>query len=116
MAPHPHIRRAGQAIAVALSGLALAASASSARPLDDGPIVRAPAARAQGPSTLYPAPGSSWGRSLRGEGAPGPAIRAAEPAGDAGFDWSAAAIGAASAAVLIVLVALATRRRPRIAA
>jgi hypothetical protein len=127
MASHPHIHRIGQAIAVALTGLALVAIARS---LDDEPTVRdlphtvesradsRPAAQGA-PARLSPAAGSSWGRSAPAAPASRrPAISTAEPGSDAGSDWTAAAIGAAGLIVLAALgtTALVIRRHPRTAA
>jgi hypothetical protein len=60
---------------------------------------------------VWPAPGTSWGSSaptsISYGGAPRPVPGTAAPAADAGFDWTAAAIGAGGAAIVIVLVTLA---------
>ena len=102
MTSHPYSHRIGQALAVALTGLALAAPATIAQQPTDGPTSR----------PLYPAPGSSWGTSeppaaqapaARGEGAPAtPHVQSSH----AGFEWSSAAIGAAGTAGLIALGSL----------
>jgi hypothetical protein len=116
MAPHPHPHRISHAVAVALAGLALTAPASIARPLQDAPVREWPHTAESRAYSTETAPALA----SRDKSSPRPEIRA-ESGSNAGFDWTAAAIGAAGAAGLIALAALgtsalATRRRPRTAA
>ena len=104
MKPH----RTSKSLAAAVACLALAAPAAFAAP-----------------PTVSPAAGSPWGSSKpapiawerlseeqvlasRGKGAPRPPVASTAPAAEPGFDWTAAAIGAGAAAILIVVVALVT--------
>jgi hypothetical protein len=91
----PHRRESAPAFAAALVVLALAAPATSARPAEDflvpQPSEPAPASEA----TLAPAAELPAANSAR------------DISSDPGFDWGAAAIGAAAAIALLLLGSMA---------
>jgi hypothetical protein len=101
-------RRFHQSLAAVLAALALATPSALARPVEDA-----------GAPKLTPV--EEQYLNSHGIGAPRPVVQTppaapAVQATDAGFDWGAAAVGAAAAAGIIALISLgAPRLRVRIA-
>jgi hypothetical protein len=103
MASHSQSHRVGRALAVALAGLALVAPASIAQTTDGSAGRQWPNAAESRSVQQWPHTAESRAYSV-GKGAPAAApTDAAVASTDAGFEWGAAAIGAAVMAGLITL-------------